>query len=178
MSYRNTGAFIPTSQVWDTTEIYETEVTSPAFKELLVRLYQNLNNMALAVNGKDTGIYHTDEFVTGKLYPQDPTLTSATLTKPIQRPVYRKVIDFGALPNAGTKTVAHGLTVTASTVWVEIRGCATDPIGLTGIEIPYASNTANDSIELWVDNTNVNITTTADWSAYSKCYIVLEYLKF
>jgi hypothetical protein len=178
MSYRNAGAFIPTSQVWDVSEIYETEVTSPAFKELLVRLYQNLNNMALAINGKDTGIYHTDEFVTGKLYPPDPTSTSATLTKPIQRPVYRKVIDFGALPNAATKTVAHGLTVSATMIWVNMYGCATDPVALIGIPIPYASDTASDNIELWVDNTNVNITTAADWRAYSKCYIVLEYLKF
>jgi hypothetical protein len=35
------GMFIPTTQVWDVSEIYSTEVTSPAFKELLVRLYQN-----------------------------------------------------------------------------------------------------------------------------------------
>lgn len=178
MGYRDSGSFIPSNQIWDTSEIEGNEKLNPELKELFIRLYQNLNGMAMAVNGKDTGIYHTDEFVTGKLYPPDPTLTSESASTPIQRPVYRKVINFGALPNAGPKTIAHGLTVTSDFTWVEVAGCATDPVGLTGVKIPYASDTANDSIELWVDNTNVNITTASDWSAYTRCYIVLEVIKF
>ena len=49
------GSFIPTTQVWDVNEIYSTEVTSPAFKELLVRLYQNINAQSLSLNSKDAG---------------------------------------------------------------------------------------------------------------------------
>jgi hypothetical protein len=177
MGFRDSGSQIQQTQVWDLNDIEDSELNGP-LKELFIRLYQNLNGMAMAINGKDTGIYHTDEFVTGKVYPSDPTLTSASTTTPIQRPVYRKVIDFGALPNAGTKTIAHGLTVNSGTTWIQVTGCATDPVGLVGVNIPYSSDTANDSIELWVDNTNVNITTASDWSAYTRCYILVEWLKF
>lgn len=177
MGYRDSGAQIATTNIWELEELNSKNIT-PEMKELFVRLYQNLNNMAMAVNGKDTGIYHTDEFVTGQLYPQDPTLTSASSSTPIQRPVYRKVINFGALPNAANKTVAHGMTINANFTFTRIYGCASDPAGLTYIPIPYASNTANDSIELWIDNTNVNITTAADWTAYTKCWVVVETMKF
>jgi hypothetical protein len=33
------GIFVPTTNVWDVSQIYEIDVTSPQFKELLVRLY-------------------------------------------------------------------------------------------------------------------------------------------
>jgi hypothetical protein len=178
MGYRDSGAFIGTTQVWDVSELDSTKGLTPELKELLIRLYQNLNNMAMAVNGKDTGIYHTDEFVTGKLYPFDPALNSGTASTPIQRPVYRKVINFGALPNAGTASIAHGLTVNTAYTWVKIAGYATDPVALLGVPLPYASDTANDNIELSVDDTNVIVTTASNWSAYTRCWVVLEFLKF
>jgi len=177
MGYRDSGSSIPTTQVWDLNDIEDSELKGP-LKELFIRLYQNLNGMAMAVNGKTSGIHHTDEFVTGKLYPPNPTLTSASTTTPIQRPSYSKTIVFGALPNAATKTVAHGLTINAETTFIQVIGCATDPTNFIGVNIPYASNTANDNIELWADATNINITTTSDWSAYTRCYVFIEFLKF
>ena len=54
MAYRDPGLYIPTTSVWDVSEIYSTDVTKPEFKELLVRMYQNLNNMAMATNNKDS----------------------------------------------------------------------------------------------------------------------------
>ena len=40
------GAYAPTTFIWDVEQLQHIEVTSPEFKELLVRLYQNLNLMA------------------------------------------------------------------------------------------------------------------------------------
>jgi hypothetical protein len=42
----NIGSFVPTSYVWDVARLYEIDVNSDEFKELLVRLYQNLNLIA------------------------------------------------------------------------------------------------------------------------------------
>jgi len=171
------GWQIPTSQVWDVTQIYETDVTKPEFKELLVRMYQQLNTMAMAVNGRDAGVYTTDEFVNGQTFFPTPGLTSASATKPTQRQVYRKVINFGALPNVGTKTVTHGLDMKSTWTVTRLYGAATDPATPKWIPLPYSTNTAGANIELFVDGTNVTVTTAADYSAYTVTYIVSEYLK-
>jgi len=178
MPKNQVGAFIPTTNIWDPTEIYSTEVTSPEFKELLVRLYQNLNSMAMAVNLKDTGYYDTSEFVTGQKYFPKPGLTSLSAEVPAFRQTYRKVINFGTLPNTGTTNVAHGITVDANTIFTRIYGTATDPTGLSYLPLPYASSTAANNIELKVDNTNVTIITGSNRAAYTITYVVVEYLKF
>lgn len=177
MAYKSTGLFVPTTQVWDVTEIYQTDVTSPQFKELLVRLYQNLNSMAMSVNGRDAGIYDKTEFVNGQTFFPAATVSSATSSSPDQRQVYRKVIDFGALPNAAAKAVAHGLTVTAGYSFTRIYATASDPVALRYIPIPYASGVLANNIELSVDNVNVTITTGINMVAFTTCYVVLEYLK-
>ena len=169
----DSGHFIPTTQVWDIQEIYSTEVTSPQFKELLVRLYQNLNTHAMATNAKDTGTYHTEEFVNGQMF--FPGSGSKD-----QRNVFRKVINFGALPDGSgggaVASVAHDITITKDMTFTRIYGTASkQTVPYFYLPIPYVS--ATDSIELYVDATNVNIATVSDLSAYTKAYVVLEYLK-
>ena len=97
------GSFIPLTQQWDLSEIYTIDVNTPAFKELLVRMYQNLNQMAIAINTKDTGMYPVSEFVNSQLWFPNPALDSSTPQTATQRQVFRKVINFGSLPNAGTE---------------------------------------------------------------------------
>lgn len=172
----NYGAFLQTTNVWDPTEIYSTDVTSPAFKELLVRLYQNLNKMALITNVKDTGMYVDSEFVTGSQYFVNPSLNSTTAQHPTLRPVFRKVINFGALPNTATKSVAHGIAPTASFSFTRIYGCATNP-STSYIPLPYASSVLASNIELNADATNVNVITGSNRTAYTITYIILEYIK-
>lgn len=86
------------------------------------------------------------------------------------------VVDFGALPNTGTKSVPHNITVTGSTIWTRYYATATYP-GSSGIPIPYASPTLANNIEINVDATNVNITTGSDRTAYTTTYVILEYLQ-
>ena len=176
MGSNNTGAYIPTTNVWDTSEIYNTEVTSPQFKELLVRLYQNLNQMAIGVNNRDAALYDTQEFVCGQQFFPDPSLTSQSTTVPTMRQVYRKVINFGALGN-GNKSVAHGITVTTGTIFTRMYGVATDPVNKKAITIPRRGVIGITYTDILVDATNVTISTGADLSDYSITYVILEYIK-
>lgn len=123
--------------------------------------------IANATNLRDISQYENVEVINGQQY-----FTSGNPQK--KRQVYRKVINFGALPNAATKSVAHGITLSATSEFTRIYATATQP-NTSFLPIPYAS--AADSIELSVDMTNVNITTVSNRTAYTICYVVLEYIK-
>ncbi len=170
------GAFIQTTQVWDVAQLLEVDVTSDAFKELLVRLYQQINNVANILNIKDTGQYQLSEFVNGQVYFSNPATTVASGEPLEDRQVMRKVINFGALPNTGTKAVAHGITCTIKTSFTRIYACASDPAG-NYIPIPYASPTDANEIELKVDGTNVTIITGSNRTNFTITYVILEYLQ-
>lgn len=173
----NPGMLIQTTNVWDASQLYQTDVTSPEFKELLVRLYQNINLVAVSLNNKDTGLYEVvDEVVCGQTYFPDPTLNSSTATQPIPRPVFRKTINFGALPNTTFTDVAHGIAPTNSYTFTRIYGTASDTTAHTYLPIPFASPTLVENIKIEVNGTNVRITTGSNRSSYNVCYVVLEYI--
>lgn len=173
------GAFVPTTNVWDVSQLYDVDVTSPAFKELLVRLYQNINNIALVLNVKDTGYYLNQEFVNGQLYFPNPNFNSSTTSDPGFRQVWRLVINFGALPNSSAKAVPHGLTINQGVTFTRIYATASDTTGFNYIPIPYASATGSEfHIQLDVNATDVIITTGSDRTNFNITYVVLEYLTF
>lgn len=172
------GLYVATTNIWDVSQLYSTEVTDPAFKELLVRLYQNVNNIATALNLKDSAYYDLNEFVNGQMFFPNPANSSATTAAPAYRNVYRLIVNFGALPNTATKSVAHGIPITSGYTFTRIYATASDTTGLTYIPIPYASPTDANEVELNVDATNVNITTGSNRTNYNVCYVILEYLKF
>jgi hypothetical protein len=171
------GSFVPTTNVWDISEIYQIEDMKPEFRELLIRLYQNLNLMALSLNTRDAAYYNTNEFVNGQLYFPNPALSSQTTTNPTFRQVLRMVINFGALPNTGTTTVAHNIPINSQYTFTRIYGAASDTTGLHYIPLPYASPVLANNIELSVDATNVIVTTGSNRSNFNITYIVLEYLR-
>lgn len=176
MSDNLQGNFLPTTQVWDVSQIESTDVTSPEFKELIVRLYQNLNNHAMAVNAKDTGSYDTQEFVNGQTFFASSGSDSSTSSNE-GRQVFRKVINFGSLPNNTTKTVAHDVSISDDVSFTRIYGTTNDKIAHSYLALPYATSTAADIIELYVDGTNVAIKTGKDRTSYTVTYVILEYLK-
>jgi len=176
--FPNMGAFVPTTNVWDPTELMDVDLNSPAFREILIRLYQNLNRLALSINIRDAGLYPLQEFVNGQQFFPNPALTSASTTTPVFRTVYRAVINFGALPNAATKSVPHNIPITFGYTFTRIYGAASDTINLLYIPLPYASASGTDDIELNVDVTNVNITTASDRTNFTVTYVILEYMKF
>ncbi len=171
------GSFVPTTNIWDVaSEIMSADVNSPEFKELLIRLYQNINLIAINVNLRDAGYYDTTEFINGQLFFPNTTLSSSSTTNPEFRQVFRKVVNFGALPNTATKSVAHGIPINTSYTFTRIYGAASDTTGLTYIPLPYASPVLVNNIELTVDVANVNVTTGSNRTSYNVAYIVLEYL--
>ncbi len=97
-----------------------------------------------------------------------------------KRYTFRSVVDFGALPNAGTTNVAHGITTTANTLFTRIYGVSTDPGGAAitrAIPLPFVDPGAlANGILLEVGAVNVTITTAIDYSAFTTTYVILEYI--
>lgn len=170
----NTGLFVPNTFIWELDLLNSTDINTPAFKEMLVRLYQNLNSVTLALNLKDSAYYVQNEFLNGQVFFPNPNISS---TPDNVRQAFRKVVNFGALPNSTTKSVAHGINIMNSFCFTRIYGTASDPISLAYKPIPYASTVLANNIQIDVDRTNVTITTGAAYSSYSTCYIILEYVK-
>lgn len=132
------------------------------FRYDLNDLYQSI---ASSVNNKIGGLYVPQEKINSEQY-FDP------LNPQRFRNVYRMSVDFGALPNAGTKSVAHNILGWDSTYRLTSSwGGATDPIALEALPIP------NDGILLKNNSTTVTVTTTSDFSAFTASTIVIEYTK-
>lgn len=172
----NFGSFVPTTSVWEIQQIQSANIDAN-LKEILVRLYQNINNIAIVLNGKDSAMYNTNEFLTGQTF--FPTLNQAqsNASTPQMRPVYRTVVNFGPLPNATTKTVPHNIPVNAGYTFTRIYGAASNATGQSNIPIPFSSSVLNENIKLEITNTNASITTGIDYSSYTNCYIITEYIK-
>lgn len=175
----NFGSFVPTTNVWDVQQLYDVDVNSFAFKELLVRLYQNVNQIATTLNTKVSGYYDLNPFVNGKLYFPNPANNSGTQTFASYRQSYIKIINFGQLPNAGTKSVAHEIPVNSATTFTDIYGTANDTTGFNYYPLPFSDTAAvANNITITVDATNVNVTTGINRTNFDTCYIVIEFLLF
>jgi hypothetical protein len=174
------GAYTLTTNLFDPSNVYNSDLDENV-KLILVRLYQDLNYLANVVNVKETAQY-TNSFpiVNGQQWFPNPLLNSNSGTTPVQRNVFRTVINFGALPNATTKSVAHNITCTSGVTFTRIYATASDTTGFNYIPIPYASNAAATAqVMITVDSTNVTIDTgTVNRSNFNVCYVVLEYLLF
>lgn len=127
--------------------------------------------IASSVNTKEGALYVPQEISTFQQY--------FTSNNPqVFRAVYRKVIDFGALPNTGTKTMPHGISCTDVFSVTRIYGAATDPSGTFHfIPLPFSSPDITKNISLEADNTDIIITTGMDRTPYTRCTVVFEYVK-
>ena len=169
--FLDNSTLLPISSVMDISKIETLDPKSKEFKAFLTSLTENVNNILLSVNAKDIGIYDSNETLAGQSY--------FDADRQDQRPVYRKVIDFGALKNAaGTTTAAHGLDAAWEYKFTRIYGATSDPTAKVYLPLPYSSATAADVIEVYIDSTNVNIQVGKDRSSYTTTYIVIEYLEF
>jgi len=101
-------------------------------------------------------------------------LETDTGRKWLGKSIYRKVIDFGLLPNTAAKNVAHGITTLEKVV--TYYGIADN--GTYQLPIPHV-NTAGlaFSYSAYVDQTNVNITTGGATHIAYYAYIIVEYTK-
>lgn len=165
----NKGVYVPTTDVYDFSRIEQLDANSEEFKLLLVRLYQNLNAIALALNLKESAYYILQEFVNGQLF--FPAINSVNNEF---RQDYRIVINIGALA-AGTTTIAHNLAITNTWTFTRIYGTATDNSGNNFYPIPYVAG-AGVYISLQANATNVVINNQSGVT-FTSCFVILEYLK-
>lgn len=165
------GSYISSNINWDAKKAETVVIDSEEFRELLLRLYQHLAKMADNVNLSEKGYYPLFDFVTGNQF--FPNATEDT----IYRSVYRKTINFGALPNTGAKSVAHGITFTARSSVTKIYGAASDTTGFNYIPLPFASPILANNISVEVDATNVTVTTGSNRTNFNICYIIIEYMQ-
>lgn len=94
------------------------------------------------------------------------------------KPIYRKVIDLGTLPNASTKTIPTGLTFNSThCILTKLYGIASYNNGIS-FPLPFSSNNGVEyNVSLNVDNSNnVAVATAQDRSGMTG-YAVLEYIK-
>ncbi len=138
-------------------------------KEQITFLKSILEQHARFLNRKDTGQYEEFEVQINQTFPGSTPQT--------KRDIYRLVIDFGALPNAANKTVAHNIANVVNIIFTRIYGVSSIP-GVTGIPLPFANPIGlAESVALFVDATNVNVTTGTDRTAFTTSYVVLEYFR-
>lgn len=141
-------------------------------------IVEQLKRMSNAINIREIGWFLDEELLSGKSFiPGSENLDNLS-TSQVFRQVLRKVIDFGALPAAGTKSVPHGITFTDNFTLVQMFAAATDPIALLAFPIVYADPLVlANAVALNMDATNVNITVGVNRSAYTRVFVTIEYLQ-
>lgn len=110
-----------------------------------------------------------------KSYQTTPDIYSTAETiigEYLGRPLYRRVINFGALPNTGTRELKHNIPNLDYVV--NLRGTATN--GDTCIMLPRTHMSGNLSIVLEATKTNLLIADGYDFSAFY-ADIIIEYTK-
>lgn len=90
------------------------------------------------------------------------------------KPIYRKVINFGTLPNNNVKKVSHGILNIDT--FVSINGI-TFTSEKTATALPYAHSDSTNEVSLFIESTNVAIRTFGNKTNYIKTYVTLEYTK-
>lgn len=134
-------------------------------KELRFDINDLYQTIASAVNNKVGGLYVPQEKINSQQYFKSGNVQQ-------YRNIYRMVVDFGALPNAGTLSKPHNISGWNSSYRLtSCYGGATSSGTLEAVPLP------NEGIFLKINSTNVIITTTADYSMYTACTIVIEYAK-
>ena len=165
---------LPTTQAWNISGIQEADANSPEFKELIIRLYQYINSIALVLAKKESALYIEEEFLTAQGYYNPNMAINVDL-----RPVYRLVVDTGAL-GAGANVIAHGLTTANTWHFVHIYGAANFWAAAAAnrryYSLPWVSAGGAANIEVMVDGTNITITNNSG-IVFDDSSIVLEYVK-
>lgn len=129
------------------------------------KLYNINQRTAAAVNTKISGLYSPQEKLTGSQYVDESNPQN-------NKNVYRYTLDFGSLPNSTTKSLPNPVSGwNSSYTLVEMFGAANNTN--SGNAIPLS----NDGISLSINSTSVTIVTTQDFSNFTQCKIIIEYLK-
>lgn len=120
----------------------------------------NDNNVYEEFIKKENEIYSTNEQVIGTF---------------LDKTLYRKVINFGALPNAATKSLLHNISNVKYIV--HVKGFAKNQYDTDFRNLPFVSATdTRADIQVWTDKSYIYSKTNSDMSTFI-AYVVLEYTK-
>ena len=126
-----------------------------------VRLYDSTNDTWTSLSSLGGDIYSTTETKIG--------------TWINNKPIYRKVINTGTMPNATTKSVATGIANLKNII--TLKGVAYNSTSGASIPLPYSSVTASQTLMVYFSGGNINFLTQYNYSAYTQSHIVIEYTK-
>ena len=160
---------LPTTTLFNVAAITKSNL-SDELQELLIQMYFQVNNHAIVINKKAHGVLSIEAYGNGcEVYPATPGGNP--------RGVAFKAVDFGALPNAVVKAVAHGITFNTQTRIIRVSCWSNDPVAPSAIPIPYVDVTGAGAfnIELNIDNTNVYITPAGNATAFTDTFVFIEY---
>ena len=119
-------------------------------KELQEQITENKDDITNIKNGD---VLSTNEIKTNEVWIDG-------------KPIYRKVIEIGALANSGEKRVSHGLDISIC----KIR----EIIGVANASTITISSGFND--EIYINNSNVIWNTKSNRSSFTG-YVILKYTK-
>lgn len=91
------------------------------------------------------------------------------------KPLYRKVLDLGALPNNGSKML--NINVSNFGKMINFTGVAFS--SAFTLFLPYVHTNSSDIINVWFQQSNmqIGVQTHNDRTSYTECYIIIEYTK-
>ena len=145
-------------------------------REYLVETLKEISN---GINDREVGFYIDDQVTTGKSFIPGVTVSGSP---PAMRTVLRKVVNCGTLP-AGTgvpvtTTTAHGITFDDKFTLVEFYGASTRPVvPFSAISLPFVGSNLPSNISLQMDATNIYIISNTDYSAFTRTFVVIEYMQ-
>lgn len=140
-------------------------------------IVEQLKRLANAVNIREIGWFLDEELLSGKAFIPGVNALSTGASSQIYRQVLRKVIDFGALPAAGLKTVPHGISITDNFTLTFLGAYATDPVNLISFPIPYSDGTVMGAVSVFLTATDVGIAVNMDRSTFTRCFVIIEFLQ-
>lgn len=131
--------------------------TQPSIPDVNKVMDSDLNQIKIGINNSTT--YSTSEIVIGEW---------------LGKPLYRKVINFGSLPNNTAKNVAHGISNIG--VVVRLGGYAVTSGTYFPLPLQYRGADSNYNVDLVCTAENVRMTSNTDRTSYT-AYVILEYTK-
>ena len=118
-------------------------------------LTSEFSEKEFALRKKISGVWQPWEWVNP---PMQLGVEYRTVERYNKKPVYTKMLNFGALPNSTSKSFAHGISSLGYVVDI------------------YGQGVAGQDVKVGVDTTNITITSTSNLSAVT-AYPVIKYTK-
>lgn len=171
MSFSQNNQQVPRYTVF---EIQNVEGASDP-KKLVRALMLRMNRIIDTLNNKRMGARQLTPEANGESYAPSASSTTGDPAYAMEQTYYA-----GPLANAGAITIAHGITWTATTYVVAKDAWATDTTNSYSIPLPYvdvSSTPVTGNIELYVDATNIVITSVGNASTFDKVIVTLRWIQ-